>query len=377
MCPPVRGNPIERLLLMMLKPLQFGNVTIDFPVVLAPMAGYTDAAFRSVCMEHGAGACYTEVTSAEGIRRDSQKTFQFLKVSELDHPIAGHIFGKSVQAMVEAAQYIEQLGCFDWIDLNCGCPVKKVVRRGAGAALMKEPEEIGEIVRAVKNAISLPVTVKTRIGFSPAFPDHLTIAKIVEDAGADMLAVHGRFACNFHAGEVDLEKLGEIKQALSIPVIGNGGVNTPEDATEMVRVSGVDGVMIGRGAVGNPWLFEQIKNPVQPVPSLGKRREVIETHLLRLVELTRASAASRRRKAGYDPVQAACLHFRPHLAQYLKGLRGRRELMQHLNEIHDVKTVMDAVDKVISQNVDSTSPSRSLNTNERDGDVASTEDQHD
>lgn len=339
---------------MKVKPLQFGNVTIDFPVVLAPMAGYTDAAFRSVCKEHGAGACYTEVTSAEGIRRDSQKTFQFLEVSELDHPIAGHIFGKTVEAMVEAAQYIEQLGRFDWIDLNCGCPVRKVVRRGAGAALMKEPEEIGEIVRAVKNAVSLPVSVKTRIGFSPSFPDHLTIARIVEDAGADMIAVHGRLACNFHKGDADWEKLGEIKQALKIPVIGNGGVNTPEDALEMMNVSGVDGVMIGRGAVGNPWLFDQIsrrwKNEPVNFPSLGKRREVIETHLLRLVELTTATAAGRRRRANYDAEQGACLHFRPHLAQYIKGFRGRRELLQHLNEMHDVQTVMDAVDKVLEQN---------------------------
>jgi len=362
---------------MNLPPLTFGSVTIDCPVVLAPMAGYTDAAFRSICKEQGAGACYTEVTSAEGIRRDSQKTFQFLKVSELDHPIAGHIFGKSVEAMVEAAQYIEQLGCFDWIDLNCGCPVKKVVRRGAGAALMKEPEEIGEIVRAVKKAVSLPVTVKTRIGFSPAFPDHLTIAKIVEDAGADTIAVHGRLACNFHKGEADWEKLGEIKQALEIPVIGNGGVFTPEDATEMVRVSGVDGVMIGRGAVGNPWLFDQIskhwKNEPVIFPNIGNRRRIIETHLLRLVELTTSTAEGRRRKAKFIPEQAACLHFRPHLAQYLKGLRGRRELMQHLNEMHDVKTVMDAVDKVLSQNVDATPSSRHENAEKRDEGVASTE----
>jgi nifR3 family TIM-barrel protein len=338
----------------MLTPLQFGNVTVAFPVVLAPMAGYTDAAFRSICKEQGAGACYTEVTSAEGIRRDSQKTFQFLEVSALDHPIAAHIFGKSVEAMVEAAQYIEKLGTFDWIDLNCGCPVRKVVRRGAGAALMKEPEQIGEIVRAVKKAVSLPVSVKTRIGFSPAFPDHLTIARIVEDAGADMIAVHGRLACNFHKGEADREKIGEIKQALKIPVIGNGGINTPEDATEMVRVSGVDGVMIGRGAVGNPWLFDQISHVwkgASPVsPTVEQRRKIIETHLLRLVELTAATAAGRRCKAKYDPEQSACLHFRPHLAQYIKGLRGRRELLQHLNEMHDVRTVLAAVDRVMEQN---------------------------
>jgi tRNA-dihydrouridine synthase B len=333
---------------MTLPPLQFGNVTIDVPVVLAPMAGYTDAAFRSICKEHGAGACYTEVTSAEGIRRDSRKTFQLLEVSGIDHPIAGHIFGKSVEAMAEAAQYIEQLGCFDWIDINCGCPVRKVVKRGAGAALMKEPQEIGAIVRAVKKAVSLPVSVKTRIGFSPAFPDHLTIAKIIEDAGTDMIAVHGRYACNFHKGDADLQKLGEIKRAIKIPMIGNGGINTPEDADEMIRVTGVDGIMIGRGAVGNPWLFEQMKNPETPLPDLGKKRKVIGQHLLRLVELNVAAAP--RRKNKYEPEQAACLTFRPHLAQYLKGLRGRRELMQHLNEMHDVQTVMDAVDRVLEQN---------------------------
>ncbi|MBL7017113.1 MAG: tRNA-dihydrouridine synthase, partial [Kiritimatiellales bacterium] len=145
-------------------------------------------------------------------------------------------------------------------------------------------------------------------------------------------------------------KLGEIKQALDIPVIGNGGVVAPEDATEMVRVSGVDGVMIGRGAVGNPWLFEQIRNPAAPVPDLGKRRAVLEAHLRRLVELNKASTAERRRKEKCIPEEAACLTFRPHLAQYLKGLRGRRELMQHLNEMRDVKTVMSAVDKVLEQN---------------------------
>lgn len=338
----------------MLKPLQFGTVTIGFPVVLAPMAGYTDAAFRSICKEQGAGACYTEVTSAEGIRRDSQKTFQFLEVSKLDHPIAGHIFGKSIDAMVEASRFIEQLGTFDWIDLNCGCPVRKVVRRGAGAALMKEPEQIGEMVRAVKKAVSLPVSVKTRIGFSPAFPDHMTIARIVEDAGADMIAVHGRYACNFHKGEADLQKLAEIKQALKIPVIGNGGVITSDDATEMVRVTGVDGVMIGRGAVGNPWVFSQISevwNRQTPSPpTLENRRHVIATHLLRLVELTTATAKGRRYKTKFIPEQAACLHFRPHLAQYIKGLRGRRELLQHLNEMQDVKTVLSAVDRVLEQN---------------------------
>lgn len=339
---------------MKLKPVQFGRVNIEFPVVLSPMAGFTDAAFRSICKEQGAGAFYTEVTSAEGIRRDSKKTFQLLKVSGVDHPIAGHIFGKTPEAMAEAARFIEKIGCFDWIDLNCGCPVRKVVKRGAGAALMKDPEEIGEIVRAVKKAVSLPVSVKTRIGFSAAFADHMTIAKTVEDAGADMIAVHGRYATNFHKGDADWEKLGEIKQALSIPVFGNGGITDVEDANEMIRISGVDGVLIGRGSVGNPWLFGQIESqwngePVE-FPTLGERRDVIESHLTRLVELTVTTEGRRQSKVKYDPVQGACLHFRPHLAQYLKGLRGRKELLQKLNDLGTVEDVMSAVDSVLEKN---------------------------
>lgn len=339
---------------MTLPPLQFSSLRIGEPLLLAPMAGYTDAAFRSVCKEHGAGGCYTEVTSAEGIRHDSQKTFQFLETSSMDRPIAAHLFGKSVEAMVEAARYVEQLGRFDWIDLNCGCPVRKVVRRGAGAALMKDPVEIGRMVRAVKNAVRLPVTVKTRIGFSPAFPDHLAIARQVQDGGADMIAVHGRYACDFHKGEVDWNKIGEIKQSLSIPVLGNGGIFEPGDALEAVRRSGVDGLLIGRGAVGSPWLFGQISTHLRGespyTPMLDDLRRVIKTHLHRLVDLTVASVAGRRRKSGFCPETAACLHFRPHLAQYLKGLRGRRGLMQQLNELLTVDQVLSAVDIVMEQN---------------------------
>ena len=150
----------------MQKPLQFGSVKIGVPVVLAPMAGYTDSAMRTLCLEHGAGAVYSELTSAEGIRRDSEKTFQVLETSKSEHPIAGHIFGRDPQAMAEAAKYVEQTGLFDWIDINCGCPVKKVVSRGAGAALMKDLPLLAEIIGKVKAAVSLPVSVKTRIGFN-------------------------------------------------------------------------------------------------------------------------------------------------------------------------------------------------------------------
>ena len=314
------------------------------------MAGYTDAAFRSVCKEQGAGAGYTEVTSAEGLRRDSHKTIALLQTTEFDQPVAGHIFGKEVESMVEAARMIEEMGTFDWIDINCGCPVRKVITRGAGAALMKDPSEMAAIVRAIKAEVSLPVSVKTRIGFSPSFPDHLTIAKAVEDAGADMLAIHGRLACNFHKGEADLEKIGEVKQALSIPVIGNGGVFKPEDAEEMVRVAGVDGVMLGRGAVGNPWLFRQLKTGDMSPPTPEEVYNVVATHLTRLVEQNQiARLAGGKHK--FEAEEGACFAFRPHLAQYLKGLSGRKELMMTLNTMREVPMVLDAVRAVIDQNI--------------------------
>jgi tRNA-dihydrouridine synthase B len=359
---------------MNLNPLQFGSVTIDFPVVLAPMAGYTDAAMRTLCLEHGAGAVYTELTSAEGIRRDSQNTFAVLSTNASEHPIAGHIFGANPEAMVEAAKYVEQTGQFDWIDLNCGCPVKKVVSRGAGAAMLKDLPLLGKITEMVKNAVSLPVSVKTRIGFNQDTANHLEIAKVVEESGADMIAVHARLAKNFHGGDPDWEKLGEMKQQLKIPIVGNGGVFKPEDAAEMVRVSGVDGVMIGRGAIGNPWIFEQIKNgslaeaqssqskveQSQCSPRLCEgyfnirdRRNMMAEHLKRLVELNERKQEVSSRPKRYTAEEAACIQFRTHIPYYVKGLYGKKQLLMKLAQLKSVAAIMEEVDLLMEKNSNS------------------------
>lgn len=334
---------------MKFKPLQFGSVNIEFPVVLAPMAGYTDAAMRTLCLEQGAGAVYTELTSAEGIRRDSEKTFQVLEAAKGEHPIAGHIFGRDPQAMAEAAQYVEQTGLFDWIDINCGCPVKKVVSRGAGAALLKDLDHLGKIIEKVKTSVSLPVSVKTRIGFNHNTAGHLEIAKVVEQSGADMLAVHARLAKNFHGGDPDLEKLGEMKQALSIPLIGNGGVNTPEDAERMVAVSGVDGVMIGRGAIGNPWIFDQIRTGAD-IPNIESRRDMMAEHLQRLVELNKLKQRTSARPPKYSPEESACIQFRTHIPYYVKGLFDKKQLLTKLAHLLSVNMIMDEVDILVSKN---------------------------
>ena len=353
----------------MQKPLQFGSVKIGVPVVLAPMAGYTDSAMRTLCLEHGAGAVYSELTSAEGIRRDSEKTFQVLETSKSEHPIAGHIFGRDPQAMAEAAKYVEQTGLFDWIDINCGCPVKKVVSRGAGAALMKDLPLLAEIIGKVKAAVSLPVSVKTRIGFNNDTPGHLEIAKVVEESGADMIAVHARLAKNFHGGDPDWEALGEMKQALHIPIIGNGGVNTSEDAQRMVEISGVDGVMIGRAAIGNPWIFEQIRGgrraacdteaaeppAIQAVPQAARlpvqeRSNMMAEHLRRLVELNVLKQKASSRPSKYSAEESACIQFRTHIPYYVKGMFDKKRLLMKLVQLMTVDAIMEEVDILVEKN---------------------------
>ncbi|VGO11540.1 putative tRNA-dihydrouridine synthase [Pontiella desulfatans] len=348
---------------MKLSPLQFGSVVIDFPVVLAPMAGYTDAAMRTLCLEHGAGAVYTELASSEGLCRDGGKTFEVLKPAENEHPIAGHIFGANPQRMAEAAKIMEQEGGFDWIDINCGCPVKKVVSRGAGAALLKDLPRMAKIIEAVKGAVALPVSVKTRIGFNHDTADHLEIAKVVEASGADMIAVHARLAKHFHGGDPDWEKLAEMKQQLKIPIIGNGGVNSPEDAEKMVEVSGVDGVMIGRGAIGNPWIFEAIRRGRQDacdtnavpqasrlLPSLAERRDMMAEHLRRLVELNELKQEVSSRAKKYSAEQAACIQFRTHIPYYVKGLFGKKQLLMKLAHLLSVDAIMEEVDVLMEKN---------------------------
>lgn len=334
---------------MHLKPLQFGTVKIVYPVVLAPMAGYTDAAMRTLCLKQGAGAVYTELTSAEGIRRDSEKTFKVLETVKGEHPIAGHIFGRDPQAMAEAAKYVEQTGLFDWIDINCGCPVKKVVSRGAGAALLKDLSLMAEIIGGVKKAVSLPVSVKTRIGFNSNSAGHLEIAKVVEESGADMVAVHARLAKHFHGGDPDWNALGEMKQALNIPIIGNGGVFKPEDARRMVEVSGVDGVMIGRGAIGNPWIFDQIRRGGD-WPTLGMRRNMMAEHLRRLVELNVLKHKDSTRPSKYSAEEAACIQFRTHIPYYVKGLFDKKQVLMKLATLMSVESILEEIDILVGKN---------------------------
>jgi len=335
-------------------PLRFGGVEISFPVWLAPMAGYTDSAMRTLCLEHGAGAVYSELTSAEGLRRDAGKTLAVLETAEGEHPVAAHLFGADPPAMAEAAKRAEACGRFDWIDVNCGCPVKKVVARGAGAALLKDLPRLGRVVEAVKRAVSLPVTVKTRIGFHAGTPGHLEILRAAEESGADLLAVHARMAKDFHAGPADWEKLAEMKAEAGIPLLGNGGAERPEDAIRMVERTGVDGVLIGRAAIGNPWIFEWIRTgePRRVTPAM--RRETMAEHLRRLSALCEAEQGMTKRPSRHDPETAACIRFRTHLPYYVKGLFDRKRLLRRLPELLSIDAVLEAMDELVRVNEERT-----------------------
>lgn len=332
--------------------MKIGDIQIDFPVVLAPMAGYTDAAFRSVCKDFGCGMLYTEVVNAAGLVYKSRRTWHILETLPGERPIAAHIYGADPSIMADAATQIEECGRFDFIDINCGCPVRKIVAKGAGVALMRTPEKIEAIVKAVNDAVSIPVTIKTRIGITSATCNISEVAQAAEEGGASAIAIHGRFAENHHRGPVDWEIIAAIKAERNITVIGNGGIEKPVDALTMLNETGVDGVMIGRAAVGNPWLFAEIRALIEGKPalthSLEEHRQVIERHLKRLLDL-KEKEKRYRRKRSMSADAGAALHFRAHLFQYFRGFRNWSDIRRSLNEMNSTEAVMRAVDTVLSR----------------------------
>ncbi|MFC1498135.1 tRNA dihydrouridine synthase DusB [Verrucomicrobiota bacterium] len=324
-----------------------GDIVVDPPVALAPMAGYTDRAFRSICKRYHCSLMSTEVINARGIVHDSKMTMFMLETGEDEHPIGAHIYGSEPDIMAEAAMIIEKLNRFDFIDINCGCPVRKIVAKGAGAALIKDPAKLGAIVKAVSEAVTIPVTIKTRLGFKPETENINDVAQAAEEGGASAIAIHARFASNRHSGQADWEALARIKNNSSIPVIGNGGVKSAEDVKRMLSETGVDGVMIGRAAIGNPWIFDEVKCVLEKksiIPhSASEHRTVIHDHLRLLVEQKEREYRVRRRHR-LSAEHAAVLHFRGHLFKYLSGYAGFSSVRRRMNELSSIDDVMQAVD---------------------------------
>lgn len=337
----------------MMPPLRIGPVTIDPPVLLAPMAGYTDAAMRSLCREFHCGGSFTEVVNARGILHasGSNRTLHLLETLPGERPVAAHIYGSEPAVMAEAAARIQALDRFDFVDINCGCPVRKVVAKGAGAALIKAPEKVGAIVSAVRQAVSLPVTVKTRIGFSADRGNVADLVQAAQENGAAAISVHARLAVRKHGGEADWEALALVKSCSRIPVIGNGGVLTASDVPRMFARTGVDGVMVGRAAIGNPWVFEEIRCVLAGRPyaahTIEEHRAIIVEHLARLIRLKTKERACRGRYH-LTPEQAAALEFRGHLLKYLAGFPDAVEARRGFSRLRSPDDVLATVDWVLT-----------------------------
>lgn len=338
-------------------PLSIGALAIPIPFVLAPMAGYTDSTFRALCRACGCGLVFTEIISAAGIVFRNPRTLAYLHSVPEERPLAVQIYDASPAILTEAAQVMESIGRFDLLDINCGCPVPKIMRKGGGAALMNDPEKIYRIVKSVSEAISLPVTVKTRIGLSPEHAGISEVAQAVEEGGASALFLHARFASVGHSGPADWEAVERIAGERTIPVIGNGGVTTGSAAIELLRRAGIAGVMIGRGAIGNPWIFEEAAHlsagRIYTPPTAKERSEMIAQHLRSLYTVMEKEDV-RRKRSRRRTEPATCHRFRGHLVKYLHGVAKARS-GKRLLALESIESILFAVDEILqvtSQNQD-------------------------
>lgn len=317
--------------------MQIGHIQLNTRLALAPMAGVTDLAFRTICRELGAGLTYTEMVSAKALCFQDGKTLQLMELGEDEHPVAVQIFGSDPDCMAQAAEKVAAVANPDFIDINMGCPVPKVAAHGDGSGLMRTPELAARIVSGVKAACGKPVTVKIRKGWDKGSVNAVEFAQAMEAAGADAIAVHGRTRAQMYSGKADWDIIRLVKQAVQVPVIANGDVAEPEDAPHILHYTGADMVMIGRGCFGNPWLFQQAKaaldgEAIPPLPPLSQRCDTA----VRQFELARAQKGEK----------IACLEARKHYAWYLKGIPyagyWKKEICQ-IQTMEDIYRVTEGI----------------------------------
>ncbi len=320
----------------MLKPLTIGSLVLQHNVVLAPLAGITNLPFRLICRKSGASLAYTEMVSVNGLVREGVKTLALLKSSPEDRPLGIQLFGDKPYDLAEAARMVEGYG--DLLDINMGCPVRKVVGTGAGSALLQEPLKIAAIVRAVRAATTLPLTIKIRSGWHCGDNVFQEVGRIAEAEGCDAVTLHPRSRTLMFSGQADWSQLKEMKEALSIPVLGSGDLFTPDDCHRMLGETGCDGIMIARGALGNPWIFRQVLELEQsgtytPV-STAERADIIEEHLNLFIEDRGEAVAVREIKK--------------HIGWYAKGFTGASEIRRTANSAGSLQEIRRLTERIRS-----------------------------
>ena len=323
-----------------IRTLQIGNVTLENNLILAPMAGVSDLQFRLLCREQGAGLVCMEMVSAKAILYKNRNTEELLTIDSKEHPVSLQLFGSDPDIISEIAKQIEERP-FDILDLNMGCPVPKVVNNGDGSALMKNPRLAGEIIEKTARAIKKPLTVKIRKGFDDAHVNAVELAHIAQESGAAAVAVHGRTREQYYAGHADWDIIRQVKEAVSIPVIGNGDIRTPEDVAAMAEQTGCDGYMIARGAEGNPWIFRQILHYFDTGehlarPDFSEVTEMLLRHAKMQIDC----------KGDYTGIR----EIRKHAAWYTAGYRNSSKLRGRINEVENYEQLEALFREVESYN---------------------------
>ncbi len=322
-----------------MKKIKIGNVTLRSRTLLAPMAGVSDRAYRELCVKFGAGYCVSEMVSSKALSFNNKKSEELMVISGLERPCGIQIFGDDPQCMAEAAQHAMQ-NSPDIIDINMGCPAPKISSNGSGSALMKNPELCGKIVEAVVATVSVPITVKIRKGWDDQNANAVAVAKICEQAGASAITIHGRTRQQYYKPPVDYNIIKAVKDAVSVPVIANGDIDSAQKAKQVMNLTGCELVMIGRASLGNPWLFEQINsyldNPENPVfyPTLEDRLNVMTEHIKKMIE--------------YKGEHMAMLQARKLVVGYFKGIRGAAALRNEAGKISTLEDLYALRQKALS-----------------------------
>ncbi len=321
--------------------MKISDINIKGKAALAPMAGVTDRAFREICKEFGASLLTSEMVSAKGLIYDSEKTIDLIKHSNFEKPFSIQLFGSTPEDLAKATQLVQKYNP-DIIDINMGCPAPKIVNNGSGSALMKNPKLCGEIVRAVVKESSVPVTVKIRAGWDENFTTAVDTAKYCEDGGAMAITVHGRTRKQMYSGKVDLEIIKKVKEAVKISVIGNGDVNSFEDAQNMINYTNCDMVAIGRGALGNPWIFKEINewfdnNNIIEKPDLSEKVEIMKYHIKKMCD--------------YKGENRGIKEARKHISWYLKGIKGAAELRSRAYNLNNMDEFEDMCRLIVNNDI--------------------------